>query len=49
MTSPPWEIKEKRQKQKQKKNHHVINQKLTFSPPPTINNASKKGPSPNLY
>ena len=29
----------------QKKNH-VINQKLTFSPPPTINNASKKDQAP---
>ena len=27
-------------------NHHVIHQKLTFSPPPTINNASKKDQAP---
>ena len=32
--------------QEKKNNHHVINQKLTFRPPPTINNTSKKDQAP---
>ena len=34
------------QKKNNHNNHHVIHQKLTFSPPLTINNASKKRTKP---